>query len=163
MTEATAGTWASAPTEISCWPFDLPVPHSAGTRITSDQAGTAGLTIIYNSAIDDPYNMLNTTTGVWTVNKAGIWTVLGSALFSSVASGGANSKVDVKKGGSTVVGSFYMTELGSSPTISVGTIAMALRLAAGDTIEIAGTGDAAYNIDAGIAKSNHCCLTYQGP
>lgn len=86
LSEATAGTWASNPTEISLNPFfpeAVYAAYYAGAQ-TMEAAG-GGEVVAYVTKVEDSHNMMNTSTGVYTCPKSGIYMVSQSNLFASGA------------------------------------------------------------------------------
>jgi len=97
-TQATAGTWTSAPSQIALIPFDRAIAvaargvNSAGTTYTSGSVAV----LPYNvSKTIDTHNALNTTTGIFTVPISGNYQVDGSCLFASASWTTVNTFVEV--------------------------------------------------------------------
>lgn len=69
--QATAGTWAAVPTEISLIPFQLQqqILHAGGTTTTINNATSTEL--VFNTVTFDPDNIYSTSTGRATVKRTG--------------------------------------------------------------------------------------------
>jgi hypothetical protein len=82
--QATAGTWATTPSEISLIPFLDLVPSAcylAGTQ--TFEAATAGEIVAFITKRFDNMNAMNTSTGVYTATRAGKYRVSANVLFAS--------------------------------------------------------------------------------
>ncbi len=75
ITEATAGTWASAPTEVSAWPFEIIKPRASyWTGAGQSVANNTGTIVDYGTLIEDNCGCV-TTGSSWkfTVPVAGLY------------------------------------------------------------------------------------------
>jgi hypothetical protein len=147
--QATAGTWASVPTEISFPPFDIPAVslnygQSSGTTIANDSTTT----IKYDSKSYDTHNAYNTSTGVFTVPKAGKYLICAAYhLNTTTAFNGVSEhmQLQILVNSSAVRRSQkrpYSNE--EYPGVQISTI---LDLSAADTVEIASYHDAGASLD----------------
>lgn len=71
-TQATAGTWATAPSEVSLVPF-INQPVAATYTSAVAQAVTSGNAILFSSLESDTHNAYNTSTGVYTIPVSGYY------------------------------------------------------------------------------------------
>lgn len=75
----------AAPSEVSSGPFDKMNPfcsytNSAGTSITNSGSS---VTLIYGNRVHDAFGMYDTATGVFTVPRDGVYSVVATAMFDS--------------------------------------------------------------------------------
>ncbi len=144
---------------------DLPaVPSVTGSRTSSSQAVTTSATIVYNTDVDDPFNMLNTGTGVITLNRAGVWLIAVTCMFDTIAAGTTNANAVIRLNATTDIYRAYFAQLGSSTTIQAGSFSVAYRFAANDAITITANGDASFNVEGtNSPTSNWISATWMGP
>ena len=86
-TQATAGTWASAPSEINLIPFHK-VPVSAAYTLSGDVSVSSATNtdVVWNSKLEDPYDIMNTSTGEITIPETGLWKVDAIILWNTSGS-----------------------------------------------------------------------------
>lgn len=85
-TQATAGTWVTAPSEISLVPFFDQVV-ACRYNSNSGQSVVNGNTIVFENLIYDSHSSYNTSTGVWTCPSTGYYNFESTILTNSVAAG----------------------------------------------------------------------------
>ena len=95
ITEVTAGTWATGPTEVSPLPFDIKkYLAKAGGNPASASSGNP---IIFPSEVYDTYNCYDTSTGIFETIIQGYYRVSGY-----IKSANSNVSITVYSGGSPV-------------------------------------------------------------
>lgn len=92
-TEATAGTWATAPSEISLRPFKVyPVSfraHGSTTVLTNN----ATVTLVYTTKDYDTHNSYSTSTGIFTCPSGGKYLVCAGMKIAGFAAAAISSSV----------------------------------------------------------------------
>jgi hypothetical protein len=103
ITQATAGTWASAPAEVSIWPFEIRQPHAMYTRTTNQTvADLSSDRINFATLVSDSHGAV-TTGGSWsfTCPKSGRYGAFVLLRWSANATTYQSTRISV--GGSDVV------------------------------------------------------------
>jgi hypothetical protein len=126
ISEAAAGTWASAPTEVTAFPFKTGT-MGARAKISTNQTPGAGNQINFATVVDDPFSMI-TTGASWkaTIQNPGWYRISCVTLTTAAAAG----TLYIYKNGSVEV-AISTTNTGNEVTGSA-----ELRLVTGDTIDI---------------------------
>lgn len=139
-TEATAGTWATAPSMVATSPGQLAAPeqvYASATRTaaTTVTAGTP-LEIIWNSKIEDSVGGMDTSTGRYTIPSNGLYVITGTFLASTGGAAPTTISALFKISGSTQVGNkIYFSDIAANKEYSF--IVTATKwLTAGDYISL---------------------------
>lgn len=139
-TEATAGTWATAPSVVSTSPGQLAAPaqvYATATR-TSATTVTAGtpLEIIFDTKIEDSVGGLDTTTGRYTFSSDGVYSIFGTFLASTGGSPPTTISALFKvSGGSQVGNKIYFSDIVASKEYSF-IVTATKKFTAGDYISL---------------------------
>ena len=166
-TQATAGTWVTAISEIANVPFEKRVIGFRAHSSTTNWDGASN-TAIFTSKTYDSENGYNTSTGIYTVPKAGLWEI-GAALGITAANMTTNTsslKFTFDNNGTGLGGFNIGGTLGG--VSSVGNFTRAYRahlqavLAAGDPLKIIlFNNDAAATLTGGT-DATYFWMTYLG-
>ncbi len=94
VNEATAGTWATAPSEISLMPFDVEIPMSKYTESSVNIPN--GGTLVCNTRVFDSRNAYDgVTNGTFTVTEPGKYTARACFVSNAAISGAATQYVQL--------------------------------------------------------------------
>lgn len=139
-TQATAGTWATTPSEVSLVPFELRKPALIVSTIVSPYAVTADTPIIWD---DVQYNSgdYDALTGIFTAPSPGLYLITGAIQWS------AGTGFLYKNGVATT----YLIQVVAGVAGASIAICATIRLAAGDTIFVSNTG----SVTIGGAGTSH--------
>lgn len=107
VNEATAGTWASAPSEISLMPFDVQIPMA---KYTESSTGIPnGGTLVCNTRVFDTRNAYDgVTNGTFTVPEAGKYTARACFISNAAISGATTQYVQLVLDKNTAAEQFVM-------------------------------------------------------
>lgn len=95
ISEATAGTWATAPTEVSPWPFRTQKQLVIGTPITSNGTTSSATFAAFST---------NNCTVTLTAIRTGVFKIWGNLITSSsLAGGGMSIRIVASSGSPTVL------------------------------------------------------------
>jgi hypothetical protein len=153
VTEATAGTWATAPSEVSCVPFQLQPVTARYNSTATTTINTSAATLPFTNKDYDTTGSFNGTTGVYTCPMPGKYRVAVSAKSSaSITLSTTQFMMLYIRQNSTTKRQAYVLGNGASNNWFLET-STELNCAAGDTIDtqcqisVAGTtsGEAPYN------------------
>ncbi len=156
VTEATAGTWATAPSEISNIPFIKQTVSCFYSRSTTT-VGTSATTLLITSKNHDTHNAYDTSTGIFTVPERGLYKIYGKIYSATaVSSSSVDQTVDVIALHSGSFGSInigHFTYQVSSVSLSPhATGSVVIPCEAGDTLKLQAARGA--NISSFTGSSN---------
>jgi hypothetical protein len=146
ITEATAGTWASSPTEVSILPFSNLTKDYARVSITN-QSVSSNNPIVFSAKTDDTLGSIDLTTGRYTAKIAGFRTVSGYIDYGTASS----TSTQIWKGGSS------HSTVGSAPsTFPTMNIFGSLYLAVNEYFDLRPTVNQSFvNSNSHITIINH--------
>lgn len=154
VNEATAGTWASAPTEISLVPF---MPKTVAMKYNGQPTGT--LTSAFNLAtiptkVFDSHNAY--ASGTYTIKTAGLYRVSAQLAISQAVTVGAATGIQIAQAGSVTdtVENYEEGQVISAGLDFFPKATATFNCAAGDTIKINGfAGGTSTSYAASAARS----------
>lgn len=137
-TEATAGTWATAPSNVATGPSACCDPQNISARYYgATTATTSGSdnTVVYPTKDFDTNGGMNSGTGVYTVPSAGKYMVICNAYFGAITptSAGGVIFMSINKSGTDYYRTVKSGAATSSQTFAISATAL-LSLVAGDTV-----------------------------
>lgn len=158
VTEATAGTWDTAPSEICLFPFEKIRPcvqaHAPGASQTVSNSASA--VVGFDTIVEDNFNAVSGTGTSWvfTCPMAGIYSFNSFVLFGSNnnhTAGGANITLRIDKNGSTIYNIGLWDSWSTVSAVPAIGGSYSGRFAAGDTvaISVSNTGGLTETFDAG--------------
>jgi hypothetical protein len=142
VSEATAGTWASAPSEIDLGSFQLgqypTIACRYNTAAGQSISASTNTAIVFDTKDFDTHLAFNTSTGVFTVPVAGYYRISSFITFAGTTwTITTSATIQVFKGGSAVsqLGNLYTQDATDSFPKPVGGSDL-LKFVAGDTVDI---------------------------
>lgn len=135
-TQTTAGTWATAPSEISLVPFNTQLVY-ARYSTNAGQAVTDGNTVVFEDLSQDTHNAYNTSTGVFTAPIAGLYLINAVLTTQSVTAGAIGQSFAVRFRTSGAIDSYKDVAQTTAASRAFSSIGVAVyRLAQGATMSV---------------------------